>query len=84
MLECSFVNYNNNAPLIDDVIKFMQFHGFMMFDVTGPTMGGHLMNSRKIQCDVIFINKIKKEWLVLLELRLYSTYHTGPDSTTEP
>ena len=65
MLECSFVNYNNNAPLIDDVIKFMQFHGFMMFDVTGPTMGGHLMNSRKIQCDVIFINKIKKEWLVL-------------------
>lgn len=53
MLELSFLDYNKEAPLIDDVLAKTRELGFRMIDTFGPTKGGHLFNGRKNQVDVL-------------------------------
>lgn len=57
LLELSFLNYNLDAPLIDDVLDLARQLGFRMIDTFGPTKGGHLYNGRKNQVDVLLARK---------------------------
>ena len=52
-LELSFLEYNQNAPLIDDVLAKTRELGFRMIDTFGPVNGGHWYKHRKNQVDVI-------------------------------
>lgn len=52
-LELSFMEYNKNAPLIDDVLAKTRDLGFRMIDTFGPNKGGHWYKFRKNQVDVI-------------------------------
>jgi FkbM family methyltransferase len=61
--EASFVRYNLGAPLIDDLIRFMQDHGFLLADSTGPHYGGYIAAQRKTQVDLFFISDRCWHWL---------------------
>lgn len=52
-IECSFVPYNENAPMIADIVRYMQDHGFLpvdMLQLHGMT-GGFV-----VQMDLLFMN----------------------------
>lgn len=52
-IECSFVPYNENAPMIADIVRYMQDHNFIpvdMLQLHGMT-GGVV-----VQMDLLFIN----------------------------
>lgn len=53
LLELSFLEYNKNAPLIDDVLAKTRELGFRMIDTFGPSHGGHWYKGRKAQVDVL-------------------------------
>jgi len=53
LLELSFVEFNKDAPLIDDILEYTRSIGFRMIDTFGPQFGGHWWEGRKIQTDVL-------------------------------
>jgi FkbM family methyltransferase len=53
LLELSFSEYNEGAPLIDEVLAYLRERGWRMYDTVGPTDGGHIFGNRKIQVDVL-------------------------------
>lgn len=55
LLELSYLQYNEGAPLIDDVLAYTRSIGWRMYDVVGPVDGGHMgVNSPyKLQADVL-------------------------------
>ena len=53
LLELSFVDFNKNGALIDDVLDLTRSYGFRMIDTFGPEFGGHWWKGRKIQVDVL-------------------------------
>lgn len=57
LLELSFVEYNHNSPLIDEVLELTRSLGFRMIDTFGPVNGGHCWGNRKIQVDVLLTRK---------------------------
>lgn len=54
LLELSFLPFNKQAPLIDDVLEVTRSLGFRMIETFGPLYGGHWFDFRKIQADVLF------------------------------
>ena len=57
LLELSFLNYNKEAPLIDDVLQETRNIGFRMVDTFGYSMGGHIHNNKKNQVDVLLTRR---------------------------
>lgn len=55
LLELSFIELNEGAPLIDDVLEYTRKLGWRMYDVIGPLDGGHMFvdNAIKLQADVL-------------------------------
>lgn len=53
LLELSFLNYNEGAPLIDEVLRETYNIGFRIIDTFGPVRGGHIMFNKKNQVDVL-------------------------------
>jgi FkbM family methyltransferase len=60
LLELSFQEYNNGAPLIDDVLQYTRSIGWRMYDTIGPIDGGHMLHGdpRKLQVDVLLRNTL--------------------------
>lgn len=58
LLEVSVMKYNQGAPLIDEVIAFMEGRGFKVFDVMEP----HYLNGCCLQVDILFLNNKKTNW----------------------
>jgi FkbM family methyltransferase len=58
LLELSFMEYNQGAPLIDDVLEYTRSIGFRMYDTIGPKDGGHMIGdcTVKLQADVLLKN----------------------------
>ena len=56
-LEVALLNYNEGAPLVAEVIAFMDAQGFAFFDVAGFVRpdGDNL-----VQIDVIFVAKVSR------------------------
>lgn len=54
LVEVSLIPYNENAPLYDDVMNFMNTIGFKAMDEIG--YGYHPLNGNLIQKDILFIN----------------------------
>jgi len=54
LLELAFIPYNEDAPLIDDVLAETRKQGFKMIDTFGPHHGGHYYSGKKCQVDVLF------------------------------
>jgi len=50
LLECSFVEYNQGAPLIADVIKYMDSIGYRPIDIVDL----NYIDNQLIQCDCLF------------------------------
>lgn len=57
LLELSFVDYNHDSPLIDDILAYTRTLGFRMIDTFGPQDGGHVWNGQKVQVDVLLARK---------------------------
>lgn len=57
LLELSFLDYNQKAPLIDEVLRETYNQGFRLVDTFGPDRGGHLFRDKKNQVDVILAKK---------------------------
>jgi FkbM family methyltransferase len=55
LMEVSFLQYNKGAPLIADVVRFMNDRGFVIYDI-GSLVRWHGDNSL-LQADLIFVNK---------------------------
>lgn len=53
LLEVSFLQYNKGAPLIDEVMAFMKYHGFVVYDIGELVRWG--TNNMLLQGDLIFI-----------------------------
>ena len=53
LLELSYIDFNQGAPLIDDILAYTREQGFRMIDVFGPQFGGHWWQGRKTQADVL-------------------------------
>lgn len=55
LLELSFIELNEGAPLIDDVLEYTRSIGWKMYDTIGPLDGGHMFvdNAVKLQTDVL-------------------------------
>lgn len=53
LLEVSLVQYNENAPVYDDVIQFMEDIGFEKVEVLGENFQQHIIH----QQDILFIKK---------------------------
>lgn len=56
LLELSFHPFNDEAPLIDEVLEYTRNNGWKMYDTIGPTDGGHCWGDKKIQVDVLLKN----------------------------
>jgi FkbM family methyltransferase len=52
IIETSLVNYNLNAPLVDDVLNFMTSINYKMIDIIEL----HYINNNLIQIDILFRN----------------------------
>lgn len=52
-LEASFTNYNENAPLFNDVYKYITSKGYTMIDIVDPTW----VNNQLIQSNFLFERK---------------------------
>src|SRR2546421_10341059 len=52
-MEVSFLNYNEGAPLVDEIIPFMKALGFLIYDITGFIRKSN--DYALIQSDMIFI-----------------------------
>jgi FkbM family methyltransferase len=50
LLECSYIEYNQGAPLITDVFKYMNSIGYIPIDV----IDNNYINGQLIQSDVLF------------------------------
>lgn len=50
LLECSVVKYNEGAPLITDIFKYMDSIGYELLDIVDLTY----VNERLYQCDCLF------------------------------
>jgi FkbM family methyltransferase len=60
-LECSLVNYNLGAPLIEDVISYMRKQGFTPYRIGGY----HYWGNQLSQIDLLFVdnkNDLADEW----------------------
>jgi len=55
IIEASLVNYNLNAPLVDDVLNFMTSVNYKMVDIIEL----HYLNKELIQIDILFKNNTK-------------------------
>lgn len=55
VMELSVVEYNKGAPLMDEVIKFMDDHGFRLAEWLGDIV--HPINRNVIQRDALFLRK---------------------------
>lgn len=64
LLELSFIEYNQGAPLIDDILAYTREKGFRMIDTFGPQLGGHWYNGRKCQVDVLLAKKYLDLYMV--------------------
>lgn len=64
VLELSFMEYNEGAPLIDDVLTLTRKLGFRMIDTLGPNKGGHWYKHRKNQVDVILAREDQPVFVV--------------------
>jgi len=53
LLELSFVEFNKDGCMIDDVLAYTRKLGFRIIDTFGPQFGGHWWEGRKIQVDVL-------------------------------
>jgi len=56
LLEVSLTQYNENSPLYDDVITYMDSIGFIAKEEIG--YGYHPLNGQLIQKDILFINEL--------------------------
>jgi FkbM family methyltransferase len=56
IIEASLINYNIDAPLINDVLNFMISNNYMMIDVIEL----HYLNKTLSQIDILFKRKINK------------------------
>lgn len=54
LLEMSFVEYNEGAPLIDEVLSFTRNNGFRLISTFGTDFGVHRWGSQAIQVDGLF------------------------------
>jgi FkbM family methyltransferase len=57
ILETSLINYNFDAPLIDDVLNFMKSINYKMIDIVEL----HYIDNKLIQIDILFENKIENK-----------------------
>lgn len=53
LIECAVQNYNQNAPRIDSIIKFMDENGFSIFDIFQI----HYVRNQINQMDIMFCKK---------------------------
>jgi FkbM family methyltransferase len=53
LLEISVMRYNEGAPLLADVVRFMDEHGFSMFDI----VENHYINDCCMQVDALFLKR---------------------------
>ena len=65
LIECSFVEYNKDGCLIDDVIRETQKLGFKIIDTFGTKDGAHYHGEQRIQVDVLFAKENEKVFGVL-------------------
>lgn len=61
VMELAVMRYNQGAPLINEVIEYMNRNGFMFFDIYEL----HYMHGALFQVDVCFINKEHKDMVEL-------------------
>lgn len=58
LLEVSFLPYNKNAPLADEVVTFMSQQGFVIYDIGATTRWGR--GNALLQADFIFVKREMK------------------------
>ena len=61
LLETSLLSYNRDAPLLSDVVRFMDEHGFCIYDITSLTRRADLAiedaDDTLVQLDALFVKK---------------------------
>lgn len=54
LLELSFVEYNEGAPLIDEMLAYTRLNDWKLIATFGPDLGVHRWGSQAIQVDALF------------------------------